>query len=92
MASKEASQKENEMFLYRQIAKGHDMVQLFSDLDEAIAKAKLFVGEHNDIDGCSTRREESNFGGVYRTYRSNSFGQRRATVRPVYADKPVGLD
>jgi hypothetical protein len=80
------------MFLYRQTAKGHDMVQLFTDYDEAWEKAKLFVGEHNDIDGCSTRREESHRGDVSRTWRSSSFGQRRATVRAIHADRPVGLD
>lgn len=80
------------MFLYRQIAHGHDMVQLVEDFDEACEKARTFVGEHSDIDSCSGPRQERQTEMVYRTYRGTSFGARRATVRPIFSDRPVGLD
>lgn len=79
-------------FLYRQTARGHDMVQLFDDFDAAWAQAKQFVGEHDEVDGCSTKRNESHWDDVSRTWRLSSSGQRRATVRPIYQDRMVDLD
>jgi hypothetical protein len=79
------------MYLYRQTAKGHDMVQLIADREEAEAKARLFVGEHSNTDGASSTRHEQRGGDVFRTYRTTSFGQRRATVRSI-GDALIGLD
>ena len=76
------------MFLYRQQSKHSDMVLVTADRDAAIARAKAFAGEHNEVDGCSTQREERSLpSGYFSTWRSSSFGMRMAWVVPINPDE-----
>lgn len=80
------------MFLYRQKTKHSDMVLVTADRDAAIERAKKFVGEHNDMDGCSNQRVERVLeSGYFSTWRSSSFGMRLAWVIPTTDNELVSI-
>jgi len=71
-------------FLLRLRNRGFDRVTPVDDLDKAIEQARAFVGEHNPIDGCSTRPEVVSFtSGRWSMTRSSSFGTYRANIYPM---------
>src|SRR4051812_33747219 len=94
-------------YLLRKTGKNCDLVSLVSDPQLAVALAREWVGEKtSDLDGCATERRENvvgvvgNYSGdpgsywIFRARRSTSFGERRATVRPLLIDDAAekGLD
>ena len=78
------------MYLLQTQTKFWDVVEVFTDRDEAIAKAKEFVGQHNPVDGCSTEPIITDYKNPERWTgsRSTSFGLRRAWVHTATTTEP----
>lgn len=51
-----------------------------NDFDKLWERAKAFVGEHAEVDGCSTKPVLSVVGETHRISRGTSFGPRSAAI------------
>lgn len=78
------------MFVLITRRRGSANARLVEDYDEAVNAAREHVGEHNPVDGCSTRVLEDTrrrtHGLEFSCSRSTSFGHRSATVRAIGTD------
>lgn len=68
------------MFLVRTKTRSLDTARIIADHDEAIAFAKAHIGEHLEVDGCSTRPDIRTFPTHTYMTRQTSFGRRQAWV------------
>lgn len=82
-------------FLVRLKTRRTDTVQLVGTFAKGAAMARKHVGDHNPIDGCSAPATERGcrIGGIeaLTVARSTSFGERRATVQPVFSNEAVDM-
>ena len=59
---------------------GIRFVAPLEDFQKLMEKARTFVGEHSDIDGCSTKAQMYKHGEIQGIVRNSSFGTRRAEI------------
>lgn len=82
-------------FLVRLKTRRTDTVQLVSTFAKGAALARKHVGDHNEVDGCSSPALERGcrVNGIeaLTVRRSTSFGERVATVQPVFNNEAVEL-
>jgi hypothetical protein len=82
-------------FLVRLKTKHHDQVRLVRSFAEGAKMARKHVGDHDPVDGCSAPAVErgTRLGGIeaLTVRRSTSFGERFASVQPVYSEQAVEL-
>lgn len=71
------------MFLLLVKSKSVEGARLFTDWDDACARAREWVGAHNPVDGCSSEPREFTKGQRFRVERQTSFGRRAATANVV---------
>lgn len=77
------------MFLLRLTAKHSDVVKIIEDRQEALRQAAEFVGEHNPVDGCSTRPVQATYCTHYVIERQTSFGRRAAYIFVATTTEPL---
>lgn len=77
--------QEHQGFMWHYVAKLKEKVNAEflapkDDFDTLVTTARAYVGNHNEIDSCSTERRESLHGNTHTFTRGSSFGQRTVTI------------